>query len=107
MRVLIIEDDKDMASFVERVLKESGHVVDVANRGDAGLMMARASDFDALVVDRMLPEKDGITLVREFREGGGQAPVLFLSALGEVEHRVEGLKVGGDDYLSKPFAPSE
>ncbi len=107
MRVLIIEDDREMAAFVAKVLKETGHVVDVAHRGDSGLTLARAGDFDALVIDRMLPEKDGLTLVKEYREGGGQAPVLFLSALGEVDHRVEGLKAGGDDYLGKPFAPSE
>ncbi|MEL7128243.1 MAG: response regulator transcription factor [Pseudomonadota bacterium] len=107
MRVLVIEDDKDMASFISKVLSEAGHVVDVAHRGDRGLTLARAGDFDALVVDRMLPEKDGLTLVREYREGGGVSPALFLSALGEVDHRVEGLKVGGDDYLAKPFAPSE
>ena len=107
MHVLIIEDDKDTASFVSKALSEAGHVVDVAHRGDAGLQLARAKDFDALVVDRMLPEKDGLTLIREYREGGGKSPALFLSALGEVDHRVEGLKAGGDDYLAKPFAPSE
>lgn len=107
MNVLIIEDDKDMASFISKVLTEAGHVVDMTHRGDAGLQLARAKDFDALVVDRMLPEKDGITLVREYRDGGGASPALFLSALGDVDHRVEGLNAGGDDYLSKPFAPSE
>lgn len=107
MNVLIIEDDKDMASFISKVMTEAGHVVDVACRGDAGLQLARAKDFDALIVDRMLPEKDGLTLVKEYRDGGGVSPALFLSALGDVDHRVEGLNAGGDDYLSKPFAPSE
>jgi len=107
MNVLIIEDDKDMASFVAKVLTEAGHTIDMAHRGDAGLQLARAKDFDVLVVDRMLPEKDGLTLVREYRDGGGGSPALFLSALGDVDHRVEGLKAGGDDYLAKPFAPSE
>lgn len=107
MHVLIIEDDKDMASFVSKVLGESGHTVDMAHRGDAGLQLARSKDFDVIIVDRMLPEKDGLTLVREYRDGGGSSPALFLSALGEVDHRVEGLKAGGDDYLAKPFAPSE
>lgn len=107
MHVLVIEDDKDMASFISKVLTEAGHMVDMAHRGDAGLRLARAGDFDALVVDRMLPEKDGLTLIQEYRDGGGGSPALFLSALGEVDHRVEGLKAGGDDYLSKPFAPSE
>ncbi|MEO0982676.1 MAG: response regulator transcription factor [Pseudomonadota bacterium] len=107
MRVLVIEDDKDTASFISKVLGEAGHEVDVAHQGADGLAKARAEDFDALVVDRMLPEKDGLTLVREYRDAGGQSPALFLSALGEVDHRVEGLKAGGDDYLSKPFAPAE
>ncbi len=107
MNILIIEDDVDMASFVSKVLVEAGHVVETAHRGDAGLQLARAKEFDALVVDRMLPEKDGLTLVREFRDGGGASPALFLSALGDVDHRVEGLQAGGDDYLVKPFAPAE
>lgn len=107
MNVLIIEDDKDMADFVTKVLGEAGHEVDAAHSGDTGLQLARTKDFDVIVVDRMLPEKDGLTLVREYREGGGSSPALFLSALGDVDHRVEGLKAGGDDYLSKPFAPSE
>lgn len=107
MQVLIIEDDKDMASFISKVLTEAGHNVDVANRGDSGLTLARSRNFDALVVDRMLPEKDGLTLVREYRDGGGHSPALFLTALTDVDHRVEGLKAGGDDYLAKPFAPSE
>jgi len=107
MHVLIIEDDKDMAGFVSKVLGEAGHDVDMAHHGDTGLQLARAKDFDVLVVDRMLPEKDGLTLVREYREGGGASPALFLSALGDVDHRVEGLQAGADDYLAKPFAPSE
>ncbi|MEO0881508.1 MAG: response regulator transcription factor [Pseudomonadota bacterium] len=107
MQVLIIEDDGDMASFISQVLTEAGHNVDVANRGDMGLTMARSRNFDALVVDRMLPEKDGLTLIREYRDGGGHSPALFLTALSDVDHRVEGLKAGGDDYLSKPFEPSE
>ena len=107
MRILIIEDDKEMAAFVQRVLTEAGHTVDQTHDGETGLSMARSLDIDLLVVDRMLPLKNGIDLVREFRESGGTAPAIFLSALGDVDHRVEGLKAGGDDYLSKPFAPSE
>ncbi len=107
MQVLVIEDDKDMAAFISKVLSEVGHSVDTASDGEMGLRLAREGQFDALIVDRMLPEKDGLTLVQEFRDGGGTVPVLFLSALGEVDHRVEGLKVGADDYLAKPFAPSE
>ena len=107
MHVLVIEDDIEMASFIEKVLVEAGHRVDMATDGDSGLAMARASEFDALVVDRMLPEKDGLTLVKEYREAGGKTPTLVLSALGDVQNRVQGLKVGADDYLSKPFAPAE
>lgn len=107
MNVLIIEDDQEMANFIATTLKDAGHEVDHAERGDVGLTLARQSQFDALVVDRMLPGKDGLTLVQEYRDGGGTAPALFLSALGDVEHRVEGLQAGGDDYLSKPFAPTE
>jgi len=107
MKVLVIEDDRESADFVKEVLSDAGHLVDVANDGDRGLALARAGEFDALVVDRMLPEKDGLTLVREYRDSGGKAPALFLSALSDVDHRVEGLKAGADDYLSKPFAPTE
>ena len=107
MQVLVIEDDKEMADFVERVLSEAGHSVNTVHDGENGLAMARNLDADLLIVDRMLPLKNGIDLVKEFRESGGSSPTLFLSALGEVDHRVEGLKAGGDDYLTKPFAPSE
>ncbi|HVY88949.1 MAG TPA: response regulator transcription factor [Hyphomonadaceae bacterium] len=107
MRVLVIEDDADAAAFVKRVLSEGGHTVDVCGNGEQGLDQARAGDYDALVVDRMLPGMDGIKLLKSYRDGGGRAPALFLSALGEVDHRVEGLQAGGDDYLVKPYAPSE
>lgn len=107
MRVLVIEDDLEMSSFIERVLTEAGHKVDTAADGESGLALARSAEFDAMVVDRMLPQKDGLTLLREFREAGGTTPALFLSALGDVPNRVQGLKAGAEDYLSKPFAPSE
>ena len=107
MRVLVIEDDLEMADFIEKVLIEAGHSVDKAIDGERGLELARSADFDALVVDRMLPEKDGLTLVKEYRESGGTTPTLFLSALGDVQNRVQGLKVGADDYLAKPFAATE
>lgn len=107
MRVLVIEDDTDIADFVGKVLGEAGHEVDIAHDGDRGLELARAGSFDALVVDRMLPQKDGLTLLQEFRDAGGASPALFLSALSDVDHRVEGLRAGGDDYLAKPFAPAE
>lgn len=107
MRILVIEDDLEMASFVKKVLSEAGHTVDVVHDGESGLALARSTEMDVLVVDRMLPRKDGLELVREFRDSGGASPALFLSALGDVDHRVEGLQAGGDDYLTKPFAPSE
>lgn len=107
MHILVIEDDTEMADFVQRVLKEAGHTVDAVHDGESGLAMARSANVDMLIVDRMLPRKNGIDLVREFRQSGGSAPALFLSALGDVDHRVEGLQAGGDDYLTKPFAPSE
>jgi len=107
MRVLVIEDDAEMASFIEKVLVEAGHSVDKANDGERGLEKARSEDFDAMVVDRMLPEKDGLTLLKEFRDAGGTTPALFLSALGDVQNKVQGLKAGAEDYLAKPFAPAE
>ncbi|MEM6627240.1 MAG: response regulator transcription factor [Pseudomonadota bacterium] len=107
MRVLVIEDDNDAASFVHKVLTEAGHAVDVEGNGESGLDQAQSTDYDALVVDRMLPGLDGVSLLRSYRDGGGRTPALFLSALGDVDHRVEGLTAGGDDYLSKPYAPSE
>ncbi|MEM9738866.1 MAG: response regulator transcription factor [Pseudomonadota bacterium] len=107
MNVLVIEDDRESADFIGQKLSEAGHQVDIANDGDRGLELARAGSFDALVVDRMLPAKDGLTLVQEYRDAGGISPALFLTALSDVENRVEGLRAGADDYLSKPFAPAE
>ena len=107
MNVLVIEDDSEISEFIAEVLGEAGHQVDIAGDGERGLELARSGAFDALIVDRMLPRKDGLTLVQEFRDAGGTSPALFLSALADVEHRVEGLNSGGDDYLSKPFAPTE
>ena len=88
-------------------LKESGHNVEVVNSGKDGLLMAAGADYDALIVDRMLPELDGLSLVRTLRATGNQTPVLFVSALGDVDERVKGLRSGGDDYLAKPYAFSE
>jgi len=107
MNVLVIEDDRESADFIGQKLTEAGHQVDIANDGDRGLELARSGTFDALVVDRMLPAKDGLTLMQEYRDAGGASPALFLTALSDVEHRVEGLRAGADDYLSKPFAPAE
>ncbi len=107
MRVLVIEDDREHAEFIEKVLCEAGHNVETSGDGLGGLTRAREDQFDALVVDRMLPEKPGLQLVEEFRNGGGTTPTLFLSALSDVDNRVKGLQVGADDYLAKPFAPEE
>ncbi|MEZ5776002.1 MAG: response regulator transcription factor [Hyphomicrobiaceae bacterium] len=107
MRVLVIEDDAETAAFLQKALRESGHAVDAAADGAAGLDLARAGDYAVLIVDRMLPYRDGLSLIEELRAGGIRTPVLILSALGHVDDRVKGLKSGGDDYLTKPFAYSE
>ena len=107
MRVLVIEDDRDIAHFVARGLKESGHAAEIAADGETGLHMARSGGFDIVIVDRMLPERDGLSIIQTLRTEGHRTPVLILSALGEVDDRVKGLKAGGDDYLTKPFALAE
>ncbi|HFD15039.1 MAG TPA: response regulator transcription factor [Rhodospirillales bacterium] len=107
MRVLVIEDDRDAAAFMAKGLRESGHVVDLAHDGRDGLVMAAGNEYDVLVVDRMLPGLDGLSLVKTLRATGNATPVLFLSALGEVDDRVKGLRAGGDDYLVKPYAFTE
>ena len=104
MRLLIVEDDRDAAAYLVKGLKESGHVVDHARDGVEGLALARAQTYDVAIVDRMPPRLDGLNLVQKMREEGNQVPVLFLSALGEIDDRVKGLKAGGDDYLPKPYA---
>lgn len=107
MRILIIEDDSEVAAFVESGLVQSGYVVDRADSGKDGLFLATTESYDALIIDRMLPEVDGLTIIRTLRASGIKAPVLILSALAEVANRVEGLKAGADDYLVKPFAYTE
>ncbi len=107
MRILLIEDDAEAAAFAAKGLREAGHVVDHALDGEAGHKMAAAGDYDAYVVDRMLPKLDGLALLSRRREEGDETPALFLSALGEVDDRVSGLKAGGDDYLVKPYAFQE
>ena len=107
MRVLIIEDDPEAVEYMVKGLKESGHVADHAIDGEDGFQMAQGEEYDVLVVDRMLPGLDGLSLVGRLRAEGNQTPVLFLSALGTVDDRVKGLKAGGDDYLVKPYAFSE
>ncbi|EGV32038.1 two component transcriptional regulator, winged helix family [Thiorhodococcus drewsii AZ1] len=107
MHILLVEDDRQMADYLRKALVESGAVVDLAGDGREGLLMAASGDYDILILDRMLPGLDGLGIVRTLRASGNRTPVLFLSALGEVDDRVEGLRAGGDDYLIKPFAFSE
>jgi len=107
MRILVVEDDAVAAEYVRKGLMEAGHVVDLAPDGDLGLEMARAADYDALILDRMLPKRDGLEVLAEIREDGDATPVLILSALGEVDQKVEGLRAGGDDYLAKPYSFTE
>ncbi|GKT19272.1 response regulator transcription factor [Acidovorax sp. SUPP2522] len=104
MRVLIIEDDRRTAAYLVRALRESGRVADHAADGATGLAMAREGIYDAIVLDRMLSCMDGLAVVRVLRGLGLHLPVLMLSALGSVQHRVEGLQAGCDDYLTKPYA---
>lgn len=107
MRILVVEDDAKIASFIVRGLKEAGFAVDHAPDGEAGLLLAGTTDYDAAVVDIMLPKLDGISLVRRLRASRKTTAVLFLSAKASVDDRVKGLQAGGDDYLTKPFAFSE
>lgn len=107
MKILLIEDDQETSAYVARGLREHGHVVDLAATGRDGLFLATDGGHDVLIVDRMLPGLDGVSLVRGLREIGMKAPVLFLTALGGVGDRVRGLEAGADDYLVKPFAFAE
>jgi len=107
VRILVIEDDKAVAKYIGKGLDELGYTVDVAPDGKEGLFLATSEHYDALIVDRMLPHIDGLTVVQTLRASNRTIPVLFLSALGEVDDRVRGLEAGGDDYLTKPFAFSE
>ena len=107
MHVLLVEDDAETAAYIEKGLREIGHTVDVAATGPDGLNLALHCAFGAAVVDRMLPGLDGLSLSAALRAADNRLPVLILSALGQTDHRVEGLHAGGDDYLAKPFAFSE
>ena len=107
MRILVIEDDREAANWLVRGLTESGHVADHAVDGEEGLSMATEGLHDVLIVDRMLPKRDGLDLIRALREEGIRTPVLILSALSDVDERVKGLRAGGDDYLGKPYAFAE
>ena len=107
MRVLVIEDDHETAQFLRKALKESGHAAEIAEDGETGLSLAQEGNYDVLIVDRMLPRLDGLSAIKEMRAKGMRTPVLILSALGDVDDRVKGLRAGGDDYLTKPYAYSE
>src|SRR5690349_18930793 len=107
MRILVVEDDKKIASFVVKGLKQSGFAVDHCSEGEDGLFMARTNNYDAAIIDVMLPKLNGLALVQSLRREGVSLPVLILSAKAAVDDRVKGLQAGGDDYLTKPFAFSE
>ena len=107
MRILIVEDDREAAAYLTKAFREAGHAADPAHDGLDGYAMAREGHYDVLVVDRMLPKLDGLSLIRSLREQAVSTPVLILSALGQVDDRVKGLRAGGDDYLAKPYALSE
>ena len=107
MRVLVVEDDRETAEFLQRLLKENGYAVETASDGESGLALAREQAWDVIIVDRMLPRLDGLSLIGTLRGEGVRTPVLILSALSEVDDRVKGLRAGGDDYLTKPYASTE
>ncbi|MEL6298912.1 MAG: response regulator transcription factor [Pseudomonadota bacterium] len=108
MRILIIEDDTEAAEYLRKALGESGHTADIAGDGDEGFSLARDGNYDVLIVDRMLPKRDGLSVLRDLGEAmESMPPVLILSALADVDDRVQGLRAGGDDYLTKPYSFSE
>jgi len=107
VKILLVEDDRETAAYVASGLREAGHVVNVAHDGREGLMMGASSPYDVAVVDRMVPRLDGLAMVKTLRGAGSRTPVLFLTALGGLDDRVEGLDAGADDYLVKPFAFAE
>jgi two-component system OmpR family response regulator len=107
MRLLVIEDDRDAADYLIKAFREVGHVADAAVDGDDGLALALDGQYDVLIVDRMLPKRDGLSVIGSLRDKGVETPVLILSALGQVDDRVKGLRAGGDDYLSKPYSFAE
>lgn len=107
MHILLIEDDREAAGYIAKGLGETGHRVDIAEDGREGLAAAQGGDFDAMIIDRMLPGVDGLSIVAALRADRNRTPILVLSALGDVDNRVKGLRAGGDDYLGKPFTFSE
>jgi two-component system OmpR family response regulator len=107
MRLLIIEDDRDAADYLVKAFREVGHVAELAGDGEEGLSLALDGGYDVMIIDRMLPKLDGLTVIGRLRAKGNTAPALILSALGAVDDRVRGLRAGGDDYLPKPYSFSE
>jgi two-component system OmpR family response regulator len=107
MRLLIIEDDRDAADYLVKAFREVGHVAEHAADGEEGLSLASDGGYDVLIVDRMLPKRDGLSVIGVLRDKGVGTPALILSALGQVDDRVKGLRAGGDDYLVKPYSFAE
>ncbi|MFT6657641.1 winged helix-turn-helix domain-containing protein [Maritalea sp.] len=107
MKILLIEDDREAANYLMQAMDEAGHVTHHAADGETGYAMASSMDYDILIVDRMLPRRDGLSIIESLRAENDDTPALILSALGEVDDRVTGLRAGGDDYLTKPYAFSE
>jgi two-component system, OmpR family, copper resistance phosphate regulon response regulator CusR len=107
MRILIVEDEKKTAAYLKKGLSESGFVVDVVEQGEDGLHLARTGDYDLIILDVMLPQRDGWSVLTEMRRSGKQTPILFATARDSIQDRVKGLELGADDYLVKPFAFSE
>jgi two-component system OmpR family response regulator len=107
LNILLIEDDRENADYIANGLRDEGHLVAQAESGTEGLISATSNDFELLIVDRIMPGLNGLDLVKSLRESGHHTPVLFLTALGEIEDRVSGLNAGGEDYLVQPFALSE
>ena len=107
MKILVIEDDLEAAAYLVKAFREAGIVADHASDGESGLFMGQENSYDVMVIDRMLPRRDGLSVIAELRRKGVHTPVLILSALGQVDDRVTGLRAGGDDYLPKPYAFSE
>lgn len=106
-RILVVEDDAETADYITKGLRESGFTVEHVEDGRDGLYLASSSSFDAVVMDRMLPGMDGLSVIKALRAGGVETPILILSALSQLDERVCGLRAGGDDYLTKPFGFSE
>jgi len=107
MRLLIVEDDRDAADYLVKAFREVGHMADHASDGEEGLALALEGSYEVLVIDRMLPKRDGLSVIATLRSKGVETPALILSALGQVDDRIKGLRVGGDDYLPKPYSFAE